>query len=688
MKYRSIKEIASRRFSPDMPRGLGTAQENEKRLTDCSNIWSDGGYLRTRPALTPHSSDLASLHSIEYTNIPLTFTDTKILHAGSLYRLAYLTASDGMTYQNYRVFLISATGDAISIGTISFNRLDSATFYTGGELCFFQGKPTNGSGIYALAKRYSKGNYSYAIYEVDAALENWTETSSFYCPTIYINGRGTRYNEAKEANRTYDVSPECPERPNMLCGTFKAYFSTDDFSSAFKLPIACLDRSPITCRFFISPSNYIEWIIREGENTASTIFGVDEVTMHCDRNYGIIFFTSQSGAFSMPSAPQFGPNNLMITATKSNTTGPERIIGCMRCVNFSSRILLYANPNFPSEVYSARSDNPLYFPDTSYISIGGEGEEITRLIQRGDSLIATGIRGIYGVGIKKGGQYIPDIPVEESAEDFDTLYNPDTLSYSVINQDIGCDCPDTLRLCAGAAVWLNSDGEIYMLSKNSDEPEDISVPIKDRLRGYPPSELRLAFAAAFGGRYYLFLPDSTVFVLDYRGEDYTYKIASEPTRAWYVWSLPKAASVISAACDADKLLLCCSSPTGNTQYLARLEYGTDTLLYDGGTTEQIPIKSSFTTPLYRLSDPAALKSIDEVFVAFECNSQLSLKVKGEGECEVLLTGVSSRLRTARILPSIRRCEGAVLEFSAVSPFKISGYAFSYRPLPDVRWVAR
>lgn len=686
MRYKSVKRNAVKRFSPELPHGIdlenGKGRGGEK-LYSGLNVYRDKGRLATRPAVVWRPDSVIQFEAYEATEKGMTLTENTACFGGIVYRIAYMVTGDYTSYQDVRVFLFGCAGDITPIGTIRFNRVDATTFYTPAALNFFQGKAQSGCGIYALfccRDTYGRPDI-YSAYELDKTLENWNDVNSFYEPTVYINGRGGRFGEAQEMGFVCDAKPEAPEALNMLNGRFRAFYTTDGLSSSFKLPVSRLNDTYVRCKMYVSPEDYVEWIISGGTNSATAEYGTSKIKMTCDRAHGILYFFCDEQRFSLPFVEDFGINNLEITAEKYGGSQISRVFNCKKSTVCGSRVMMYSNPDAPAEICMARLENPLYFPEAACVRVGDISEDVTAVKKRGGDIAVFKGGSIYEMTVKDGGYYRADIPLGESNNDMDGLFAPDTVSCGAVCLDVGCDRPSTIGMISGTLFWQTGAGSVYALEKGKNVPVKISDCIKTALTDSIGRNTAPPIGAAHRGIYYLFFKDGDVFVFDTNG--------GIQKGAWYIWKIPDEVVISAVYTDADRMILCCSDKIQKAQYIADFGTGNDRYLKfeAGALTEKVAsVATSFSFACYPEVCPESLKSIGEILVTFETDGELSFSCEGAGRFDTKLVS-DGTLKTARIVPKMRGLEGLDITFSANCPFSVSGIAVLYRDFPRIRWAA-
>ena len=173
------------------------------------------------------------------------------------------------------------------------------------------------------------------------------------------------------------------------------------------------------------------------------------------------------------------------------------------------RLFVSGNPDCPNQVYWSDTDNPLYFSENNCAGFGDASTPVTAMARQGELLVVFKERETYYV-THVAGMGVPEDPAALNAvTDVTTLEA--TFPVTPLHPEIGCDCPDTIQLCAGRLVWATSDGHVYVLNSMNQFNEanivDISAGIRKKLAKIPPEELEKAVAFKHGERYNLFIPN-------------------------------------------------------------------------------------------------------------------------------------------------------------------------------------
>ena len=442
-----------------------TAQTNCREnknlgLTNCNNVIFKGGYLRNRLGLSTDFGNL--IDNSKYSGKIYSTTETTGIEVKTdLGKATMLVEKIDYDISAYILLahFISEKGKHLKSAPIYFQRLEDRVFYIPTKVSYFKGTPVSGSGIFALVylqNRYDLSQKSSRIFEINSQFTGWERIYSPYIPTVYINGRGNHYEKAKGTNQAFEGTPKLLESLNLLEHSFHSYFSTDGFSSSFRLPFSSISEDRVVGRLYYSVSSYVEWIIPKGQNTATQSLYSVSVTMTVNREKGIVSFSVPAGEYAMPLISDRNENNLRITATKSCDYDIDDICSADSYLNHKGKIYLASK----GSVFSARESNPLYFPRESVVKLTYKDKKINALAPLGNKIIAFCDDEISSISITDGKALNS---VSLLAENDAVFYAADTLNYSVISNSVGCS--DNTSVCSdlNRIFWIGRDGLPYCI---------------------------------------------------------------------------------------------------------------------------------------------------------------------------------------------------------------------------------
>ncbi len=621
MKYKSLdranqKELIIDSFEGGLNTSLPPNCIENNELSEVLNMWYQDGFLQKRPGLTPDISSLIWQENVgEFDTVNYKAFPQPIFYEGKEYRIFTAIHSDIMSFERHNVFLISPTCEIINMGALHFGRISSTIFYLPESVNFFSGKSGDGIGIYAFVTLYNSngsGEKEYHIYEASGEERNWVITTDYYMPTVYVNGRGDSYEMSKMASGTISSrAPFEPESVNMINGGFRAYFSSDGFSSVFRLPVMGIDPdAEITCRVYHAPDVSAFWHIAPGESEAVCKQYDNPITLTVDRIKGVLKFTNAGVSHSVPYVNSYRDNNICVTSYVKNLNKFEDIVSCTQMTK-NGEHLLFSGGSDTGRVYCSRNDKPLYFPSKSSIYVGDCNEQVCALSNfKGETLCFKENR-IYKLNIKSGSK------LESLLTDIISDYfEPSSLSFDCISDSIGSRYPNTVCNCHGSLIFLSTDGIVYKTnSLNRENLKEISFKIKDKLSTafseFTPTYTDI-FAASVDGNYMLFLGNK-VFVLNcsVKGVRYpssAFKLRNENC-GWFYFEFPEEIFISHAFFDGKDIFFIGGDKKNCCIYKFCGEYD---LLYTGEENTKFPINCTASTKLYSLGNILSKKFIERI----------------------------------------------------------------------------
>jgi len=280
-------------------------------------------------------------------------------------------------------------------------------------------------------------------------------------------------------------------------------------------------------------------------------------------------------------------------------------------------------------------NRPNYFSENNYAYVG-DGSKITALAQQDDMLVIFQEHAITYATYIQGVEYTAEQIMNGEIVDVSTLSAQFPLT--TIHSRIGCDCPDTVRLCNNRLVWLTSEGKVYCLVNNNQYNErnvrEISYAIESMLKQHPADELKEAKSADAGGMYFLFV-GKKIYVLDYANTSFEYYTSSAHEKkmknylSWYAWTLPEFVDEIISTEGIDDCVYIIADTNVSSGTVLKINLNTlkDYKTEDdvgSGEVRYYPIPCSFRTKLFAFSGDERMKRIPN------CNIALC-KIPGEVE---------------------------------------------------------
>ncbi len=623
MRFPEFKQGNTKTFHLSAPLGGIDMSENLHKsqtagLADCQNVWLQNSCLKTRPALITdvgkvlNHSSYGGGEDFSYRACDLDFYVADSLKQTVLEEIDY----DETVYICLTHFL-NADGSTWKTARILFQRLNDSTFYKPYNLIFFKGAPIEGCGIYAIAYLANYENPEETasnVYELSGDYSSWEISNDMYVPTVYINGRGNKYEYVVATGQVYSGEPTRLEKLNILNSKFLAYYSTDGYSSSFRLPYANLDNNEVTGRLYYSISSYVEWVIPKGSSSTTAYVYNVEVTMSVNRTKGIVKFTVPAGDYEVPLIDDRNENNLRFSAHKSCSWDIDDLAACEHYMAVGKKILLAGG----NTVFEADYNNPLYFPAESVMTVGESDKAITALATIGEKTVAFKERQIYILSLSLG-KALNSISL--LAENDAIFYVNDKLTAKCISKKTGCSNKKSVISENNRLFWRGVDGKFYSLNTSLDlhcVSENIEEFIKER---FDSQETALGFR----------LRDYLVFIMGSYALALKYTVSHTDTD-WFYWQLPENVEYAAVLDRLQEPIIICFNSSPKICFSAIFLEGEDSILsgnmYSPSITA-LPVSSVIKTKELSLGCDNALKNINAV----------SLRLKGE-EATVKINGIS------------------------------------------------
>lgn len=698
MRYSSLKTIPMKEFAKErFDGGLNTYNKEdlilENQMSDGSNVLFENGTLISRKGLSFNIDNaLESYDDYSFFHKGLTVTDAKLLKDNQIHRVAYTVCGDRSSYQMLTVYLISPEGTTVATDKIEIRRTSYDIYYMFDNIIFLVGTKKSGCGLYAFLSRKSGLNDIFEIYELDSAYNKWIRLyeQDFYIPVVYLNGHGNRYHDALAQGNISAQNTTKPESLNMLSPRFRAYFTSDGYSTLFKLPIKQLSAdSTIVCRSYISPNNYREWIIPAFEESVTALTDLGNITMRCYRDTGYLSFYDENGTSIAIPISSVTSNNLLVEASRLENDGLAEVMGCKLCQIYNSNVFFYKNPQNPSRIYLAQIDNPLYFPENMKKSVGNPSDYVTAMAVQNNKLIAFKSSEIYLISIKKNDS---ELLLDGLVGSTVTSFEDRQITQSLIHGSVGCAKKETLTVCGNRLVWLSIDYRVYTLATTTYGKENnvycVSTPIGNILKSYSEGELKNAFAFDHNGYYVLYIEQS-LYMLNYRIKNfgisavYTALGDHGDSISWYVMKLPYQ-KYYSGYSNGDKIYLSCVDLLEKYCVIATLDGEKDMVLAveDGKVIQkELSIESNITTKFFTLGNPNIRKNIEEVCICMDFSGEADI-ILNDADTEYKQTIFSAQKSSSpiKLMPHFKGVYGVSISVSAKSPISFKGIYIKYKNL--------
>ncbi len=647
----------------------------DNQMPMCKNMWYKDSCLKTRPGFCGNVKK--AVYTKIYGNsgkLQYNVTDTEIYLNGDYHRIA---VSDVVTddYAHYTyVYLIDSEDNIKPIGNMTFFRISSEVFSIPTNMLFFNGKSESGGGIFAfitLTNKYNDKQKNYVIYEVSDDFTEWNRVYDFYIPTLFINGRGNKYQIAKNESGLSYPNPKLLESQNMLNGRFHAYYTSDGYSNSFKLPFTDLAEETVVCKIYYTLVDYLEWEFGSTSTVCKKKFMGTEVSGILDREKGVIYFVSSNGDFAIPIIDTYHENNIKITATKEIEDGLTRIVHSRCAVRNNSKLLISGGTD-GNMIYMADYDNPLYFPMSSSVGVGESDNSVTALLVHQGKILAYKEHSLYRISVKEGSK-INEISL---LSDSDRVFkSSDSFTVEQISKTVGCKNKKTLVGLTYTSVWQGTDNKIYALSFSGGT--DI-INVSENIESVLPAFLDDYTFAVGGGDYYIFIKEKEIFVFEC--------INDKDIKA-YKWECPECASIQDGYYHNGKFKFLCTGDKSNIAYIANLEGDTDTFIHsdDAGNISQLqmPINNSVITKFYGLSSLRELKNVDSIYLLLAAKGKAKICINGLQVANINF-GFSNEIydkadyKTVKLSPHLYGADSVYLTLSSDRQMSVGEIEIIYR----------
>lgn len=673
MKYVSLKNknpssFAVRGFSGGLDLGCPPCDIADNALCKCLNMRYDRGVLKTREGLLAESGDIIASVSPFSDGVTFYVTPGYFKIKGKYKKIAVATEIEDDAYYHCNIFFADADGNRTAAGSVTFNRISTEDFYQPVNMLFYSGKPVNGGGIFLLITKnniYNTEEKSYSIFEISKDCTEWNEVQRFYEPIVYINGRGTRYEEARSTGLAFTGKPTLLEARNMLTDRFKAYFTSDGHSSCFRLPFTGLSSESVLCRVYVKPNEYADWLIQSNESSATRKFFTADITLNVDREKGTVYFTDSSGDYAVPMMGLYHENNICVTASKQNDEQDSVIFGAVCCDNIGGKTVFGSNIK-GAEVFTVSDNNPLYFSSGSSVSLGVNGS-IKSLLSLDGYIFAMCEREIIKLKLTAGSALNSNSLL---ADNDSVFYGSDKFTVSKFSESFGIRFGRTCRACGENIVWQDEKGNIYRISSKGGEPAVIS-----RGAGAFAAEALSAFAECAGTKYILLCGGKAV-IIDLE------KSENVPVLLWDFGGI----TPVGIVCGGEKIRFFAVGSDGNVFYSAGLSGGSDVDFKYGSSApvrSETKVKSLIETKHFSPGGMSVKKYIESVQLALSSGGRVDVSLNGGREKTLSLSLPDTDLSCGaqsliEIIPHIGPVREAYITVSSQYGFSISEICFNYR----------
>lgn len=714
MQNRGKRTIAIPDLSGGMNLRDSVSMVLDNQLTDARNVWFKDGVLKTRPGI----DNMAHFINENWRDAEIKPHEVFNTVEGEVCRL-FTAQSDTHIYFFWigKYNKDTKENNFIELPAIKTTCKNFFVVQKDKNLyCFMQ------TGIY---------RYEYVFEDEDAEWEPLTE-KDMEAPLIVTNCV-----PASAENGTNEFAGgDMLQGYNILTRYYKAEYSTVDNSQEendmnyvllHKVQELSGDHKPMA--YAIGEKVKAEITLENGETATHEVIitkygeGREEKINDKDGlrmevyNSNVSFYES-TGDMAKTTKSKFLRNNMVITAPGPYDENQKHKIFKMSCATWfggaaegisgGTRLFLGGNESEPNLVCYSDLNNPLYFPENNYFYVGESTSPVTAFGKQSDMLVIFKDNETYYTQYNRNTGISAEAVMNQSVIDIaaSSVYFPLTL----INANIGCDCPDTVELCRNRLVWTNSDGKVYTLVSNNQYNERNIFEIGEMIHRKLKTEKNLKNARSidWNGYYLLHTKDtedteaSRIYVLDYNSYGYQYVSSYSKTEdanlriPWYFWEFELEAGNLqsTALANVDGALLLVESGTyGIFKAEFNEEAAYDHILLSDTSREyrdiSQPIKSEAQTKLFEFGAQGYYKNVDKVVLSVGNNGGVPINVSfitdmGTEETEIVPDGSQTEAYTAgyvksmQLSPCIRQVERFGVKLSCDGPLAVDGIILTYR----------
>ena len=732
MIYPSMRGKQSARISiPLLSGGLNVSRQAteifDNQLTECTNMWFNDGVLKTRPGVECNSY----------------YADDKMLNTGI--KISY----NGKRLRVYRIIKEK------EIGILFYDDNGTATNGTG-----FSVDGTVKSAVFAghlsASKQYIYCYYSYSKDEkLLCGVKRFKISEGEYGERLEIEDlTGIEYNEPtvivnNDFTNDGSVTGVTFEGCNLLNGKHKILCTSKDdeedsnYLHAY-IPSEQKEGVPITVELFTKKWGYQKFVVDgqdglwsgefEPKKDGKTVEGYDYIYIRFENKSYINKSGNNNAQYSQLTiyADLEGENggegigagsgsSNVILHLESGIIDVDDVCANTQSIwyggstgGISGGSFLFMAGAEPNKLIWSDVDNPLYFPENNYLRVGSDSEKITKLAKMGNNLVIFKEHSVYIATCVEG----EGVTVEQlsSGAVTDVTSYAATFPTANINDDIGCDLPETVQLCRNRLVWANSTGKVYQIVTHSMTSERNIYAISGNIEKLIKQELKkiknpslTASATSWQGYYLLSLGNKTVFVMNYDNYGFTniYSYSktddAESRIEWYKWEFVY--DVVNVANVNENVLI---TVRGEREYevdtrvfnwVCRLN---ELSAYDNylvGSTglkkiDMLDIPCSFATKWFDFGMMDYYKSIEQVYLTAgsEKGGDITLSyITQRGTVGERIIGLEAEtpdnenfIKTYRQLPMQKRLRHFGLKISSQGQFVFGGFVIKFKVMGGIK----
>lgn len=567
---------------PDFSGGINTrdgiSQINDNQLTNCQNVWYKGGLLKTRPGFV--SGDGANgrwLLDVSPSQRPLKVysneNNFRVIN-GVTYFLVCFQYADKIILRYYsdadKYFQIAEINEVPKTnGDYHCNIFQ----YNDEVYCFCSGYYEEEGIPYYIYKITPNLTITSEGILVDSDVKRITD-EDMYAPTVlvnvptndgFINGIETMTARGAVAIEGYNFLGNTYKMLLHNASRYEVATSGNTVESDAMMYTLLHDTKDfighnITAR--VTNTNgtvYTHSLVINGDSVQTETSSEDGLLMRISGGYMLWFMDASTGGIKWVSREDFMENCIEVIAPCPNPaenykkilnmTRNEWYGGGAEGIYGGIHLFMTGNTDEKEKALVCWSDfnKPLYFSENAYAYAGDKSQRATALAKQGESLFIFKERELFAT------KYVTnDTASAEQLENqsiVDLPANEVVFPMLQVHGYIGCDCPNTIKLCRNRLVWAHSDGKVYTLTSASQYNErsvfEVSGMIEPRLKEERKEDLRNALSVDWNNKYILIPDNNQMYVMDYDSygyvnvSSYNKKDDAQLYIPWWIWNVPE-----------------------------------------------------------------------------------------------------------------------------------------------------
>ncbi|MBQ0035524.1 MAG: hypothetical protein KBT35_01255 [Firmicutes bacterium] len=361
---------------------------------------------------------------------------------------------------------------------------------------------------------YFCGNKVYVYKKNDSAEWTWGEAES-YIPDVLINCRPSASTEEGIPNFEYQ------EQINLLSLKFNEIYNGDGVSTTYSV--------------WGDDEDMIDWNIVPTitiDEVPTTAFTVDKANKQIKFN----------------SAPPEGNLNVVVTMTLKESwlaQDRNRLLASKYSIaygsNGNSRLFLAGGGD--SKYFYSESYDPTYFPENNWEILGSTENDITGFGLQYNVLLVLKPKEIFSI-------YSYQITASMVKAGEEDLIGTEAFTSTIVNSEVGCDCPNTIQLINNQLTWLNSkEGVCTLVSTNVVDERNVRVISRNinhsnsgKIKGILDykEDLEKINSIDYDSKYFICFPESGYcYMWDYAISPYSYtssKTTEPKSLDWFIFN--------------------------------------------------------------------------------------------------------------------------------------------------------